>query len=323
MDHDSGRTVFAVVGTGLIGQAWSIVFARAGHRVQLWDGDARALSQARALIEGQVADLYAHGLADEPAALLARLDYCASLEQALQGAGYVQENLPERRDVKEDIFTRLDALAAPDTVLASSTSSIPASAFTGGLAGRSRCLVAHPVNPPYLVPVVELCGAPWTAAAALERAAALMRRVGQTPVHVHRELQGFVLNRLQGALLREAFRLVEQGYVDPDGLDATIREGLGLRWAFMGPFETIDLNAPGGLVDYCARYGGLYRDIVAEQADERPWAEALVARLEQARRDLIPAQALPARRRWRDLRLMRLAALKQALARQDPDTSGD
>src|SRR5690606_10729784 len=135
-------------------------------------------------------------------------------------------------------------LSDPATVLASSTSSIPASAFTEDLPGRHRCLVAHPVNPPYLIPVVELCGAPSTDAKVVEQARALMDEVKQKPVTVHKELEGFVLNRLQGALLREAFRLVQSGCVSVEDLDATVKDGLGLRWSFMGPFETIDLNAP-------------------------------------------------------------------------------
>lgn len=172
--------------------------------------------------------------------------------------------------------------------------------------------MAHPVNPPYLVPVVELCGAPWTAPEVIERCRTLMQTVGQKPVHVRRELEGFVLNRLQGALLREAFRLDEQGVVDVDGLDTTIRDGLGLRWSFMGPFETIDLNAPAGVADYCARYGELYRSIATEQVSTSPWSPELIARIEGERRQALPANELGARRQWRDRRLMALAAHKRA-----------
>ena len=137
--------------------------------------------------------------------------------------------------------------ARPDAVLASSTSGIPASAFTEGLAGRARCLVAHPVNPPYLVPLVELCPAPWTDAAVVSRTRALMTSAGQVPATVNKEMDGFALNRLQGALLAEAFRLVADDVISPTDLDALVKHGLGLRWSFMGPLETIDLNAPGGL----------------------------------------------------------------------------
>ena len=168
---------------------------------------------------------------------MSRIRICADLADALDGIDHAQENLPEQLAIKKEIFQKMDRLSPATAILASSTSSIPASEFTQDIPGRHRCLVAHPVNPPYLIPVVEVCGAPWTDAASLDACLDLMRMIGQKPVHVRRELEGFILNRLQGALLREAFRLVEQGYVDVDGLDVTVREGLGLRWSFMGAFR--------------------------------------------------------------------------------------
>ena len=301
----------AVVGSGLIGQAWAIVFARGGHDVRLWDGDPKAVEQALTLIAVQVADLKEAGLIDDPKVLLAHIRGAQTLEDVLTGAVYVQENLPERLEMKKEIFERMDKLAAPECILASSTSSIPASAFTENLPGRARCLIAHPVNPPYLVPVVEICGAPWTDPAIVQKAWDVMQDVGQKPVKIHRELQGFILNRLQGALLREAFKLVEQGYVDAEGLDVTVREGLGLRWSFMGPFETIDLNAPEGLADYAHRFGGVYQSIAEEQTSTEPWSESLIQKLEASRREILPKDQLLARRLWRDRRLMGLAAHKR------------
>lgn len=308
----------AVIGAGLIGQAWAIVFARSGHQVTLWDGHEEALNQAPVVIAKLVADLQSAGLIQDSAAVMSNITTNITLADALDGAGYVQENLPERVEIKREIFARLDELADENIVLASSTSSIPASTFTESLAGRARCVIAHPVNPPYLVPVVEICGAPWTHSDTIQKTQDLMQQVGQAPVHIKKELEGFVLNRLQGALLREAFRLVEQGYVDVDDLDATIRDGLGLRWAFMGPFETIDLNAPDGLGDYAQRYGPLYQSIATEQTDTRPWSDALIAQVDQARREKLPKTQLAERRLWRDRRLMELAV--QRLQQQAKET---
>lgn len=302
----------AIVGSGLVGQAWAIVFARAGHHVKMWDGDPSAVSRASSLIEKQVADLQVAGLIDDPVGLIQRISGCATLEEVMAGADYVQESLPELLDIKKEIFMRMDALAPAATILASSTSSIPASSFTEALPGRDRCVIAHPVNPPYLVPVVEICGAPWTQAQIIEQTWDLMHGVGQKPVKIHRELKGFVLNRLQGALLREAFRLVEQGYVDAEGLDTTVREGLGLRWSFMGPFETIDLNAPEGLADYAHRFNDMYQAISTEQTSTEPWSEAIIDKLEKQRRAVLPKEQLMARRLWRDRRLMALAAHKKS-----------
>ncbi|PLZ02576.1 3-hydroxyacyl-CoA dehydrogenase [Burkholderia sp. WAC0059] len=301
----------AIVGAGLIGCAWASVFARAGHAVTLYDVDAHALANARAAIEAGLAKQRAFGLvAEEPAAIVGRVSVTPSLEEAMRGADFVQENVRETVDAKQAIYARLDALAGPDTLLASSTSGIPASSFTADLKGRHRCFVGHPINPPSVVPLVELVPAPWTDAAVIERARDLYARAGQVPIVVQREIQGFIVNRLQGALLAEAFRLVEDGYVSGADVDKAIKDGLGLRWAFMGPLETIDLNAPGGIRDYCGRYGPLYHDI-AKQAVPRVWNDALVGKLEQERQAELPPGERQARQAWRDERLMALVAHKR------------
>lgn len=309
----------AVVGAGLIGQAWAIVFARAGQDVVLWDGHAEALVEAPKILAKLVQDLATAGLVDDPGQVLARISTEADLATALKGVGYVQENLPERLELKQSIFKQLDELTPPAVILASSTSSIPASQFSESLPGRARCVIAHPVNPPYLVPVVEICGAPWTDPDVIKRTWQLMQQIEQKPVHVKKELEGFILNRLQGALLRESFRLVQEGYVDAEGLDTTIKEGLGLRWSFMGPFETIDLNAPGGLADYANRYGHLYQSISKQQADTSPWTDEEIQALDRARRAQLPKEQLGERRLWRDRRLMAMAAQRK---RWEKDESG-
>ena len=301
-----------IVGAGLIGRAWSIVFARAGFTVALHDRSEAIVAASLATIETSLADLAAAGLlAEAPAAVRARMRVASSVADALDGAVYVQESSPELPDVKRAVFTELDRIAAPDTILASSTSAIPGSAFTEGLKGRARCLVAHPVNPPHLVPLVELCATPWTDPAVVERARALMTRAGQVPITVKRELEGFILNRLQAALLNEAFRLIDQGYVSADDLDKTVKDGLGLRWAFMGPMETIDLNAPDGVVDYLARYSPFFRRLDLETKEAPAWRDALGRALEAERRRVVPADRLAERAAWRDRRLMALLAHKR------------
>jgi 3-hydroxyacyl-CoA dehydrogenase len=303
-------TKIAVVGAGLIGRAWSIVFARAGFDVALWDPIPQAIAAAQDFIAERLPELREAGLlADPPAAVRARIRPAASLAEAVQGAEHVQENGPERVADKQRIFMELDLTAHADTVLASSTSGIPSSAFTEGLTGRSRCLVAHPVNPPYLIPLVELCPSPWTAPGVVARTRELMTRAGQVPATVRHEMDGFALNRLQGALLAEAFRLLADDIISPTDLDALVKHGLGLRWSFMGPLETIDLNAPGGLADYCTRYGPLYATM-QRQMMPRLWDKVLVDRLHAARRAELPANLQAVRQEWRDRRLMALLAHK-------------
>lgn len=306
----------AVIGAGLIGRAWAIVFARTGHPVALYDVDSRALDASLALLDENLADLAAAGLLGEsPSTVRTRIQPAATLERAVEGAVYLQENVRETLAAKLEIFATLDAIAAPHCILASSTSTIPASAFTAALAGRSRCLVVHPVNPPHLVPLVELAPAPWTSAETIERTRALHATAGQVPIVVRKEIQGFILNRLQAALLNEALSLYADGYASAEDIDKTVRDGLGLRWAFMGPFETIDLNAPGGVADYAARYGRVIHEQVATQRP-REWTREVVSRLEAERRATLPAHDLARRARWRDGRLMALLVHKRTAGEQ-------
>src|SRR4051794_64761 len=267
----------AIVGSGLIGRAWAMVFARAGWEAAMYDAVEGVADNALGLVAEGLHELAKHGLVADPKGSAARVRAAKSVADALDGASHVQENVPETVDAKRAIFAELDALARPDAILASSASAIVASLFTEQLAGRARCLVAHPVNPPHLVPLVELCGAPWTAAATVERARELLESIGQVPIVVRREIDGFILNRLQGALLAEAFRLVGEGYVSPADLDRTVADGLGLRWSFLGPFATMELNAPGGLADYCARYGGLYAQLQSAPAGAEAFAPGNLA----------------------------------------------
>jgi 3-hydroxyacyl-CoA dehydrogenase len=310
----------AIIGTGLIGRSWAIVFAAAGWQVRLADSSAAALEAAPGLIAEGLAELAGRGLVEDSAGAAARVRAAGSLAEAVSGVELVQENLPEDVEIKRAVFAELDRLAPRDAILASSTSAIVASRFTEDLAGRDRCLVAHPVNPPHLVPVVELCGAPWTAPVTIERARGIYSAVGQEPVTIHREVNGFVLNRLQGALLAEAFRLVGEGVISPQDLDKTIKDGLGLRWSFLGPFGTIELNAPGGIPDYCARYTGFYRRLAADPAKPEVWDGPAVARLLAGWGETPGADRLTARSAWRDRRLAALKAHKAAQP-EDPTVS--
>lgn len=303
----------AIIGAGLVGAGWAIVFARAGLAVKLFDANADITQQAIPLIAEQLSRLQHHKLIDEdPEAILARITPVATLAEAVEDAVYAQESVLERVEIKRQLMVELDALAPPDLVIGSSTSGIPGSAFSLGLSLSPRVLIAHPVNPPYLVPVVELVPTPETSPDTLQFAGQLMQAVGQSIVHVRQEIEGFILNRLQAVLLREAWALVQSGIADCEDIDKTVRDGLGWRWSFMGPFETIDLNAPGGVADYAARLGPLYQRIAASRTHEQPWDDALIGQVEQQRREHLSADELATRRAWRDERLMEFAATQRA-----------
>jgi L-gulonate 3-dehydrogenase len=306
-------TKVAVIGSGFVGRAWAISFARAGCEVALWDQDKDAPGKAVAYIERLLPDLEANDLLNGGAAgeVAARVHVASTLESALEGVVHVQENTPEDVEVKRAVFTRLDAAAPADAVLASSTSAILPSAFTENLKGRARCLVVHPINPPYLIPAAEVVPAPWTAPSTVERAAEFLRSAGHAPIVMKREIDGFVMNRLQGALLEEAFRLVDQGYAGVEDVDVGIREGLALRWSFMGPFETIDLNAPGGVRDYADRYQGIYSGIFPSSQWRVDWSGPVMDIIEPERRKKLAADKLVERQTWRDRRLIALAAHKR------------
>jgi L-gulonate 3-dehydrogenase len=300
----------AIAGAGLIGRAWAAIFARAGWNVRLTDPHVPTLKAAPRLIRDELHMLARHGLADDPDGAVARISAAGSFEEAVRDVEFVQENGPEKVEDKRVIFAQLDQLAPKDALLVSSTSAITASRFTESLPGRARCLVGHPVNPPHLVPLVELCGAPWTSPEAIERARTIYREIGQVPVTINREINGFVLNRLQGALLAEAFRLVGEGYISAEDLDHTVKDGLGLRWSFLGPFETIELNAPGGISDYCARYTGFYKELAAAAAGPGVYESPNVDRVIAAWPHEPEAERIAALTAWRNERLAALAAHK-------------
>lgn len=305
----------AIIGAGLIGRSWAVVFARAGLDACLYDRDESQRAGVRETVAKFAADAEAAGLIDDADDVVKRISVHADLAAAVAGAVHVQENVFEREDVKRAVFGELDRLAAPDVVIASSSSMMPVSRFTSGLSGAGRCLNAHPLNPPHLIPVVEIVPGPATMRDTIDRTVALMRSVGQVPVVLREEIAGFLVNRLQGALLNEAFRLVEDGSASVDDIDKAVSYGLGLRWSFMGPFETIDLNAPNGLEDYADRYGPGYYELANERGGPRPWGRAAVADAHRQRIALLSDSARAKRQAWRDARLLALRAHQIALER--------
>jgi L-gulonate 3-dehydrogenase len=307
----------AIIGSGLVGRSWAISFARAGHDAFLWDAEPGAAEVAIGYIGKILPDLQANDLlrGSTPDQVLSRLHVAATVAEALKGALYAQESTPERVEVKREVYAMLDAVADPETILASSTTALLPSSFTEGLKGAGRCIVSHPINPPYVIPAVEVVPAPWTRPEVVKQTADLLRSIGHVPVVMQKELDGFLVNRLQGALLHEAFRLVAEGYAGVEDIDACLRDGLALRWSFIGPFETIDLNAPGGVRDYVARYGPAFARIAAG-VEPIDWTGPVLDKVEAQRRNLLAQEGLQARTAWRDRRLMALAAHKQEAERE-------
>ncbi|MFK7870882.1 MAG: 3-hydroxyacyl-CoA dehydrogenase [Roseobacter sp.] len=319
-------TKIATIGCGLIGQGWTTVFAQAGFDVAMYDASAEAAERALNAMEKRVADLVAFELvaASDASGILQRITVAPRLEDALKDAVYVQENGPERLDVKREITEALDAIAAPDVPIGSSTSGISASRYCKDIAGRHRCLVVHPINPPHLIPAVEIVPTPWTDPEIVSKVTNLMRACHRETILLNKEIDGFVVNRLQGALLEEAFKLVGSGIVSATDLDKAICDGLGLRWSFMGPMQTIHLNAPEGVAQYVERYGKMYRDFGIGSYDTVNWTDIVENVLKAECEARTPVAEIPAAQADRDRKLMALLRHKaqmRADAPSDPSTT--
>ena len=234
------------------------------------------------------------------------------VDKALRGAFWVQECVPESLDIKRAVFHTIDEHCDEGTILASSTSNLTPEQFTEDLKNRRHCLVCHPVNPPFAIPVVEVVPAPWTDKLAVEKAVATLKEIGQSPVVLNKAVDGFLVNRLQYALLMEAFRLVQDGVASPQDVDTAISQGLGTRWSFMGPFQTIDLNAPNGVVDYCNRYMEGIERVAATQDNRVKITKETIEKVAAAMKVEVPEDKRAARTEWRNERLLALHKHKMA-----------
>jgi L-gulonate 3-dehydrogenase len=297
----------AIVGGGSIGVAFCIVFARSGLDVHLYDPAEERRHAVKPEVRARLDDLAEFGLLDETAeVVLARITVFDHLSDAVRDVVLVQECAPERVDLKRELFAQIDVHAPPAAVLASSSSALTTSSFADALPGRARCLVAHPGNPPYLIPVIEIVPAPFTDDATITRATALYEAMGMSAVRVTGEIEGFIFNRLQGAVLREAYCLVRDGVASVADIDRVIRDGVGLRWSVTGPFETVDLNTRGGIASHAQKMGPAYERMGALRDQHDPWTPDLVERVAAERRAALPLDDWDARVQWRDRRLMAL-----------------
>jgi L-gulonate 3-dehydrogenase len=300
------RTV-AIVGGGSIGMAFCIVFARAGFNVRLYDPADERRCAVEPEVRARLNDLAEFDLLDDSAeSVLARIVVLDNLADTVRDAVLVQECAPERVDLKRELFMQIDEHAPADAVLASSSSALTVSSFADALPGRARCLVAHPGNPPYLISVIEIVAAPFTSDETVARANALYEEAGMCAVQVSNEIEGFIFNRLQGALLREAYCLVRDGVASVADVDRVVRDGVGLRWSVTGPFETVDLNTRGGIESHARKMGPAYERMGASRGQHDPWTPELVARVAGERRAELSLDDWDARVQWRDRRLMAL-----------------
>ena len=229
------KSKIAVIGAGLMGHGIAQVFAVAGHDVTITDPQAASLATVKERISANLKDL-----GDDPKAV-DRVTPVAALADCVKAADFVVEAAPENLALKQRIFAEIEAAARPDAILASNTSVIPITEIMRGLKRRERAVGTHWWNPPFLVPLVEVIGTEWTSQATIDATMALHKAAGKTPAHVKKDVPGFIGNRLQHALWREAVALVENGICDAETVDTVIKAAFGRRLAVLGPLENADL----------------------------------------------------------------------------------
>ncbi|CAG5128965.1 unnamed protein product [Candidula unifasciata] len=316
----TGKEQIAIIGSGLIGQSWAMIFAGGGYRVTIYDILPEQVSKALETVKSNLTKYETQGClrgslsAQQQIGLISG---SSSLEQCLQAASYVQECVPELVDLKRKVFQQIDPFITEHMVVATSSSCIGVSQFAGDLKNRHRTLVAHPVNPPYFIPLVEIVPGPWTLPEVTAKTRTLLEAVGQSPVTLSREVPGFALNRIQYSIINECWNMYKDGLLSAKDIDKVMVDGLGPRYAFIGPLETMHLNADGNtvnLVDYCQRYAqGAYNVtstfIPPPILYDVPTAEDILKEVQET----IPLEKITERRVWRDERLAALAALKKQL----------
>lgn len=246
-------TRVAALGGGLIGRSWTALFLAAGLDVTVHDPAPTTPDLVAASLEQAWPTLRALGLttAERPTA---RLDFCTDPREAVDGALFVQESVPERLPVKHALYAAIEDALHPEAIVATSASGLTLSALQAGWQDPSPFILGHPFNPPHLIPLVEVMGNERTRPGAVEAARDFYASIGKVTIEVRREVPGHVANRLQAALWREAIHLVAEGVATVADVDAAISSGPGLRWATMGPTHLFHLGADGGLAQFCENY---------------------------------------------------------------------
>lgn len=302
-------STMAIIGTGVIGAGWTARALSKGLSVRAWDPDPNGEAKLRAAIANAWPALERVGLA--AGASPGRLTYCSSVKEAVAGAGFIQENAPEREELKQKLLAEIDAAAAPDAIIGSSTSGLLPTLISNRCTRPERFVVGHPFNPVYLLPLVEVVGGEKTSAETIERTKAFYKSIGMRPLHIKREIEGFVADRLMEALWREALWLVNDDVASTEEIDAAVVYGCGLRWSLMGTFLTFHLaGGEGGMRHMLHQFG---------PALKLPWTKLVAPELTDALIDKVAdgceqqaaGRSIKELERRRDAFLIELLALVQ------------
>jgi 3-hydroxyacyl-CoA dehydrogenase len=306
----------AIIGAGAIGVGWAIVFARSGIAVNTYDLDERQLGSFHSRVEERLKLLAENHLLDRDIhKILGQIHTYKSLQDACVNVSYLQECGPERLEVKKSLFGELESIVDAQTIIASSSSALKPSAMAADLKYSERFLVVHPANPPYLLPIAEVVPSPSTNSETIENTFEFLSDLGMKPVLINGEPEGFVFNRLQGAVLREAYCLVRDGVISAKDLDLIVTQALARRWSLIGPFTTSALNVEGGNRAHAARMADSYYRMGLERGQDDPWSDELVEKVSQSIEQDWKVEDWEKNVLRRDLALMHLLKLIQ----QDPE----
>ena len=305
-----------ILGGGPIGLGMAAVFADAGASVAVVEPDELVRDRAPNMLQSFRDEMRVAGLLRDRSDRVVAL--CESLAHVNRRPQLVIEAGPEDLPVKRRLFTDIRLHLGPQVPIATTSSAMTISQILANPDERRAAVVTHPANPPTLIRIVECVPAPQTEPAVVETVSRLLEWAGFSAVRIGREIEGFAMNRLQSALLREAYRLVEAGVVDVNGADRLVAEALGPRWALSGPFETADLNTAGGIAEHVRRLGPAYARIGEENGERGlPWSSELVARVVAQRRAALPESHRDARVDWRRQALAALIACKREAVNAD------
>ena len=303
----------ACIGAGVIGRSWAVAFAAGGANVRVFDPSKTVIDRARGFAAEALSRLRTFGRCDDPDAALDRIRFFDVLETAVAGTYYVQESIAENVADKEGLFEQLDGCAPSSAILASSSSTLPASSFMSNLDGCARCIVVHPVNPPHIIPAVEVCPAHFTSRTTIGRTVKLLESIGHVPVVLKKEIPGLLINRLQLALIGEALHLVSEGYCSASDLDRAVKYGLGLRWALLGPFEAGHLNADGGYYEYMNKFEPAVKQLIGQLQVDYDWSEADYRKIADELSSSVKVEDIPKKQAERDHRLLSLIQTMQRI----------
>ena len=277
-----------ICGAGLIGASWAIGFAHAGFKCFVYDANQNSFARFKETSNKLIQDLRIINPDIDEIKINSNIKLNCNVEEICEDSTLVQESVVEDLGIKKTVFEQLDKFTSKNTIIASSSSYLLISKIAESVKYKHRCINAHPALPPHIVPFVEVAGGPNTDKNIIKKAVLIYKEAKYAAITVNKEAEGFVLNRLQGALLNEAVRLHEGGFASMEDIDIALKHALGIRWAFMGPFEIMDLNAPEGIKDSFTRYRKGIKNLASEQNSVPEYSEEYLNKLEIDQRKRLP-----------------------------------